>query len=124
MPREPNEIDADIYNDRLFADPIEPIDPMDAYKNQIEEEDCERARAALLDSGRFGETDHGNQFQEQGCFYSGDLKLDCASAIKQSALMAHADFCVANGMDGSVYRNMAKAFRPVDLDSIVDEDGI
>lgn len=91
MPREPNDIDADEYNDRIFADPEPERDPMDVYKDMLEAEDAERAAEELRESGKFGSVEHGKD-------YNGSLQLDCVSALKQSALQAHSDFCLANGL--------------------------
>ncbi len=75
---------------------------MEPDLNNIPDEDYDPS-AAILDTGKFGEVQHGNQFQEQGCFYSGSLIEDCASVVKQAALQAHNDFLLANGLgDGKM----------------------
>ncbi len=76
------------------------------YERHRDDEISDRLR----EEGRFGETTHGNQFQEQGCFYSGSLVTDC---IAVAALRAHSDFCLTHGISqGSVYAGMAAAFKP------------
>lgn len=95
-------------SDRIRFD-TDDRDPMDAYKDRLEMEDAERARNALIDTGRFGEVEHGKD-------YPGSLILDCASVIKQAALRAHSDFCRTHGMpeQASTYSKMAEAFKPKD----------
>lgn len=74
--REPNEMDADEYGDMMDAEIHDERDPMDIRKDMLESEDVERARNAAR----------------------GNLKLDCIAALKQSALKAHSDYCLAHGI--------------------------
>jgi len=75
MNREPNEIDADEYNDRLFAEEVPERDVDADYDAAVDAELMEKAKP-----------------------YGGSLIADCASVVKAAVLQAHSDFCLANGL--------------------------
>ena len=90
---------------RRVAGPGELPDDPD-YDGPIHDRDPDADRDRLIEDGRFGEVQHGNQFQEQGCFYRGSLISDCLAA---SALAAHSDFCLAHGLPQPKSPNQPKS---------------